>query len=205
MAERCRQKERTRARILDEAARALRQQGTEGIRVAELMQRAGLTHGGFYAHFKNRDDLIGEAIARMRTDSREMLRRNLDQQDAADGLGALIDDYLSDDRVGRIETSCPLPVLGQEARRLPSPARLLLSETIDTFRSRMAESLSELGADSPERLGDSIASEMVGAMTLARAMPDETKARALLAASRFELKRRAGLLSEPELTNAAPA
>lgn len=205
MVERCRQKERTRERILDEAARALREQGSEGIRVAELMQRAGLTHGGFYAHFKSRNDLIGEAIARMRTDSREMLGRNLDQRDVAEGLGALIDDYLSDDRVRRVDTSCPLPVLGQEARRLPSAARSLLSETIDTFRTRMAESLTKLGAHSPERLGDSLASEMVGAMTLARAMPDEAKARALLAASRFELKRRAGLLSEPELTNAARA
>ena len=49
-------KERTRARILDEAAKAMREQGHAGIGVAKLMQRAGLTHGGFYAHFKDRDD-----------------------------------------------------------------------------------------------------------------------------------------------------
>src|SRR3546814_7896941 len=84
MVERCRQKELTRTRILDEAARAIREQGAGGIGVAALMQRAGLTHGGFYAHFENRDDLIAKAFDRMRADSQEMLRRNLDTQSAAD-------------------------------------------------------------------------------------------------------------------------
>src|SRR3546814_16139292 len=84
MVERCRQKERTRTRILDEAARAIREQGAGGIGVAALMQRAGLTHGGFYAHFENRDDLIAKAFDRMRADSQEMLWRNLDTQSAAE-------------------------------------------------------------------------------------------------------------------------
>src|SRR3546814_9099393 len=123
MVERCRQKERTRTRILDEAARAIREQGAGGIGVAALMQRAGLTHGGFYAHFENRDDLIAKAFDRMRADSQEMLRRNLDTQSAADGIDRLIDDYLSDRMMHRIEASCPLPMLGQEARRLPPAAR----------------------------------------------------------------------------------
>src|SRR3546814_2234964 len=114
MVERCRQKERTRTRILDEAARAIREQGAGGIGVAALMQRAGLTHGGFYAHFENRDDLIAKAFDRMRADSQEMLRRNLDTQSAADGIDRLIDDYLSDRMMHRIEASCPLPMLRSE-------------------------------------------------------------------------------------------
>src|SRR3546814_12895632 len=105
------------------------------------MQRAGLTHGGFYAHFENRDDLIAKAFDRMRADSQEMLRRNLDTQSAADGIDRLIDDYLSDRMMHRIEASCPLPMLGQEARRLPPAARRSAErrvgkECVSTGRSR---------------------------------------------------------------------
>src|SRR3546814_16862937 len=96
MVERCRQKELTRTRILDEAARAIREQGAGGIGVAALMHRAGLTHGGFYAHFENRDDLIAKALDRMRADSQEMLRRNLASKSVDDGLHRLIDPSLSD-------------------------------------------------------------------------------------------------------------
>ena len=68
-------KARTRGRILDEAAKAMREHGHEGIGVANLMKRAGLTHGGFYAHFKDRDDLVAAAIGRMFEDSKAMLAR----------------------------------------------------------------------------------------------------------------------------------
>jgi TetR/AcrR family transcriptional repressor of nem operon len=55
-------KERTRARVLAEAAAAIRSKGAERVGVAEVMAGAGLTHGGFYAHFKSKDDLVTEAV-----------------------------------------------------------------------------------------------------------------------------------------------
>jgi TetR/AcrR family transcriptional repressor of nem operon len=56
-------KERTRSRVLAEAAAAIRSKGAERVGVAEVMAGAGLTHGGFYAHFKPKDDLLTEAIS----------------------------------------------------------------------------------------------------------------------------------------------
>src|SRR3546814_9680073 len=100
---------------------------------------------------------------RMRADSQEMLRRNLDTQSAADGIDRLIDDYLSDRMMHRIEASCPLPMLGQEARRLPPAARSVLSDTIDNFRRRLVETLTELGRPSPSPLADSVTAELPGA------------------------------------------
>src|SRR3546814_12254491 len=85
-------------------------------------------------------------------------------------------------------------MLGQEARRLPPAARSVLSDTIDNFRRRLVETLTELGRPSPSTLADSVVAELIGAMTLARAMDDEESAMRLLAASRLELKRRAGLV-----------
>jgi TetR/AcrR family transcriptional repressor of nem operon len=62
-------KQLTHDRILDTAARVLRDSGFQGVGVADIMKRAGLTHGGFYAHFPSRDALLAEALARAGEDS----------------------------------------------------------------------------------------------------------------------------------------
>ena len=85
MAEALTQKDRTHARILDEAASAMRLYGADGISVAKLMKRAGLTHGGFYAHFASRDALVAEAVERMLQDNRSLVETSLSSRDAAKG------------------------------------------------------------------------------------------------------------------------
>ena len=55
-------KAESRKAILDSAARLFRERGVEGVTVAEVMQDAGLTHGGFYAHFKSKDELVETAL-----------------------------------------------------------------------------------------------------------------------------------------------
>ncbi|MBE9606224.1 TetR/AcrR family transcriptional regulator [Acetobacteraceae bacterium H6797] len=193
MADKLSHKERTRARILDEAARAIREYGSEGIGVATLMKRAGLTHGGFYAHFENRDDLVAHALDRMRLDSREMLARYLGERDAAEGLSALIDYYLSDQTRKLVDQGCPLPALTQEARRLPAAARDQVEGGIRNFRGQLEAAFTRLGLENPSTMAASVLSEMVGAMTLARALNDESEASDLLRSSRLELKRRLGI------------
>ncbi len=190
-------KERTRARILDEAAKAMREKGADGIGVAALMKRAGLTHGGFYAHFENRDDLVAHAVDRMFQDSDFLLKRHLAENAAAKGLSELIDYYLSDETRKRTDGGCPLPSLGGEASRMPAAARQRFSEGIQAFRAALAASLTAFGSPDPESLAASVLAEMVGAMTLARTL-DEDAARVALRASREQLKRRIGL---PALSN----
>lgn len=187
-------KERTRARILNEAAKAMREKGADGIGVAALMKRAGLTHGGFYAHFENRDDLVAHAVDRMFQDSDLMLKRHLVGTEAAHGLAGLIDYYLSEAMRKRVDGGCPLPSLGGEASRLPAAARQRFSDGIHAFRAALAASLAACGLPDPESLAASVLAEMVGAMTLARTLDDDAAAIALRA-SREQLKRRVGLLS----------
>jgi TetR/AcrR family transcriptional repressor of nem operon len=187
------QKERTRARILDEAAKAIREHGSDGIGVAALMKRAGLTHGGFYAHFENRDDLVANAVERMFQDSSAMLGRYLGDGDAAAGLGALIDYYLSDDLRQRVDRGCPLPGLSGEVRRMPPAARQRFSNGITGFREALQKGLAAIGKSDPEALASSILAEMVGAMALARAAGEEEQSSAILRASRDQLKRRLGI------------
>jgi len=185
-------KERTRARILDEAAKAMREHGSEGIGVAALMKRAGLTHGGFYAHFKDRDDLVAHAIGRMFQDSGAMLEHHLGRADAAAGLAALIDYYLSDDARRRTDGGCPLPGLSGESSRMPPAARTRFAQGIKAFQAALATGLAAIGAADPDNLAASVLAEMVGAMALARGLEDDA-ATTSLRASREQLKRRIGL------------
>jgi TetR/AcrR family transcriptional repressor of nem operon len=183
-------KDRTRVRILDEAAAAMRASGYEGISVAALMKRAGLTHGGFYAHFKSRDDLVAHTIDRMFADSAAMLKRHLDDRGPREGLTGLIDYYLSDRVMHARDRGCPLPSLSGEAARMPEAARARFVAGTQRFRSRLAQTLAAMNAPEPETLAASVLAEMVGAMALARAEPDETAGEALLAATRERLKTR---------------
>lgn len=186
-------KDRTRARILDEAAKAMRESGTEGIGVAALMKRAGLTQGGFYAHFASRDDLVAHAVERMFEDSRALLARCMAEADPALGLSMLIDRYLSDGARKAPERTCPIPSLAGEAGRLPGPARTRFMAGVEGFERVLAERLAEMGKAEPAALAQSMLAEMVGAMALARAMEDEDRASMMLADARGRIKARLDL------------
>jgi TetR/AcrR family transcriptional repressor of nem operon len=190
MADKSAHKERTRARILDEAAQALRVGGTEGVSVGALMKRAGLTHGGFYAHFDSRDDLVAHAVERMFKDSALMLDRALPEGAGVDGVVALIDYYLSERAMAAPERHCPLPSLSGEVGRMPPLARAKFEAGVNTFRARLESALLESARDSAAQLATAILSEMVGAMALARVMTDPAAANSILQSSRDNLKRR---------------
>jgi TetR/AcrR family transcriptional repressor of nem operon len=171
----------------------MRESGPEGISVAALMKRAGLTHGGFYAHFESRDDLVAHAIDRMFQDSKMIQTLKLSADDPAVGLANLIDSYLSDRARLAPATNCALPALAGEASRLPAPARERFALGIQRFQQAIGESLAAIGKAEPEPLAASVLAELVGAMSLARSMDDDAQASTMLAASRQRLKERLGI------------
>src|ERR1700733_716007 len=91
-------KEDTHERIVDVAARAIRKYGYAGVGVADVMKEAGLTHGGFYAHFESRDALLIEALERAGRQSYESMRRATDRRLEAgqSEFRALVENYLAD-------------------------------------------------------------------------------------------------------------
>src|SRR5258708_23154828 len=89
-------KEHPRERILRAAARAIRKHGYEGVGVAEVMKDAGLTHGGFYAHFESRDALLAAAVEQAGAESTENLNRAVAVAKPGEGLMALGDTHLAD-------------------------------------------------------------------------------------------------------------
>jgi TetR/AcrR family transcriptional repressor of nem operon len=186
-------KARTRARLLDEAAASIRMVGPGGIGVAALMAKAGLTHGGFYAHFKSKDELVAQAIGHMFADSQALFRTCTEGRTPADGLAAYIDSYLSETHRDRTDRGCPLPCLSGELARLPGPARARFAEGAAELTGLVAERLEKLGAPGADVAAASVVSELVGALALARAVPDRDRSNRILKASRDGLKQRLGL------------
>jgi AcrR family transcriptional regulator len=177
-------REQSHARILDAAARAVRRQGYAGVGVAEVMKEAGLTHGGFYAHFKSRDALLAAAIEHAAQDSVRVLSRRIKTlQDAgASPVRALVEAYLGEEHVASCERGCPVAALGSE---MPRQA----DELLDVSRKRISGLIERVRAslppDAPRERAFALAASLVGALQLARALGEE--GRALLPATRASL------------------
>jgi TetR/AcrR family transcriptional regulator, transcriptional repressor for nem operon len=186
-------KELTRRKVLSEATAAIRRHGPSGIGVADLMAKAGLTHGGFYAHFKSKDELVAEAISAMFDDRYELFRLCVEGKEPATGLAAFVDRYLSARHRDGIENGCPLPSLASDVARLPLPARRRFAAGVERLTQGMASVLRELGRSDPGPLAASVLAEMVGALALSRAVADPALSGQILQSSRQAIKRRVGL------------
>jgi TetR/AcrR family transcriptional repressor of nem operon len=162
------QKERTRARIVDSACRLLRERGIDGARVADVMGAAGLTVGGFYAHFANKGALLDEALRRTAGEMRaRLLARIEDKPEPARGE-VILKRYLSPAHRDDAATGCPLPaVVGAIATAAPEHRGVLADEL-----GRLADGIA--GALPHERSARATALAMIalmyGGVSLARAV-----------------------------------
>jgi TetR/AcrR family transcriptional repressor of nem operon len=190
-------KEQTRARVLKAAARAIRTEGPHRIAVAGVMAKVGLTHGGFYAHFKSKDDLVAASIGQMFEDSSERAQRETNGFEPAVGLSRYIDFYLSRAHRDARGAGCPLPYLSADAPRLDPASRAMFAAGVARLTGRLAGLIEQAGLPDAETLAASVLAELVGALGLARADPDPARADAILERSRAALKARLGLPPAP--------
>jgi TetR/AcrR family transcriptional repressor of nem operon len=186
-------KQQTRERVLKEAAKAIRAEGPHQIAVAGVMAKAGLTQGGFYAHFASKDDLVAETIDRMFAESAERWRWDADDKPPAAALAAYVDFYLSPAHRDTRSAGCPLPFVASDAPRLNAEARRRFAAGVARLRDRIAGQFAAIGAADPAGDASSLVAELVGALSLARAEPDPAASDAILERSRAALKRRFGL------------
>jgi TetR/AcrR family transcriptional repressor of nem operon len=186
-------KQKTREKVLKAATKEIRAKGPHRVGVAGVMSGAGLTHGGFYAHFSSKDDLIGAAIEEMFAESRERFEQETANHPPAEALSRYIDFYLSTKHRDAVTAGCPIPALLADARRLAKPTRELFARGIARLNQKLAAHLASLGRENPEAEAHSVLSELVGALSIARGEPDVNKSDAILKASRRSLKHRLGL------------
>ena len=173
-------KEATRRRIVETAAAALRRQGLAGIGVAELMREAGLTHGGFYAHFPSKDALIAAALAHAGEQSLRWYGA-VAATAAEAKLQKIIDAYLTPRHCAHPEQGCAVAALGSEVAREGGTAR-------EALRQRIEEQLDLLGQLAPsadrktrERQAIGAFAAMIGGLILARGLGEGPESERLLA------------------------
>jgi TetR/AcrR family transcriptional repressor of nem operon len=186
-------KAKTRTKVLQVAARAIREDGPDRVGVAAVMAEAGLTHGGFYAHFKSKDDLVTEAIRQMFHDARGKFGEITAEKPAAEAMIAYIGFYLSRSHRDVRGAGCPLPSLSADLARLPPAAQQVFGEGVAGLTDVICEKLEAMGKPESPALAISVLSELVGAVTLARAVADPAQSDAILKASRAALRARLGL------------
>jgi len=175
------QKAQTREQIVVAASQAFRAEGIADVSIPALMGRLGLTHGGFYAHFPNKDALVAEACARPLVNrSRELA--NLPSDGAS--LQGVIGAYLSPQKRDNPADSCPLPSLAGEMSRAVPEVRHSFTEALKGYLDRIAALLPAEVAARGEDQELALVANMVGAVLLARAVDDPELSDRILAACR---------------------
>jgi AcrR family transcriptional regulator len=183
-------KEQTRERVLRAAARAIRKHGYEGVGVADVMKDAGLTHGGFYAHFESRDALLAAAAEQAGLESAESLSRAIAKAKPGDELMAIVDTYLADSHVTAAEQGlgCAIAASGTEVPRQCPEVRRAVTRRIKDLIGLVEQQLPGWGKSAAHEKAMSVVATLVGALMLARAVDDAQLSRDIRKAAR-ELSR----------------
>ena len=185
-------KEETRERIVRAAARAIRKHGYEGVGVADVMKEAGLTHGGFYAHFESRDALLAAAADQAGAESIESLTRAIAAAKPGQELTALVDAYLSDGHVAAPEQGCAVAAAGSEVPRQEAQVRRAASRRIKDFIGLIERQFPEWGKSAAHDKAMGIAATLVGSVVLARAVDDPQLSKRIRKAARELIRASAG-------------
>ena len=172
-------KEATHDRIVDAAARAIRRSGYNGTGVAEIMKDAGLTHGGFYAHFQSRDAMLAEAADRAAGESVAMMERIAASLPPQQALPAMMDAYLSKQHLDEIETGCATAALASEMPRQTAEVRRAHTRRIKEMIDLVSRQLPNWGQPGAHEQAMVTIATMVGTLVLARAVDDEKLSDAL--------------------------
>src|SRR5947208_11108568 len=167
-----RSKEATHDRIVEAAARAIRRSGYNGTGVADIMKDAGLTHGGFYAHFPSREAMLAEAADRAGGESVAKMERIAADSPPQRALEAMMQAYLSKPHVEGVETGCATAALGSEMPRQAPNVRRAATRRIKEMIDLVARQSPDWGKPGAHERALVTVATMVGALLLARAVDD---------------------------------
>jgi TetR/AcrR family transcriptional repressor of nem operon len=172
-------KEQVRAQIVRTAARALKEHGLEGISIPALMKKAGLTHGGFYVHFKDRDDLVAAAVQHAAEETGERVFGP-----EVKDLEATLQRYLSMAHVEHPAEGCVVAALGPDGARQGKKVRRSFARAAEGLIRLVGQKLDprQKAEAPPTEQALALTAQMVGAVILARLVDDPALAKRILAA-----------------------
>ncbi|MFL6603536.1 MAG: TetR/AcrR family transcriptional regulator [Steroidobacteraceae bacterium] len=178
-----RSKEATHERILETAARAIRRSGYDGTSVADIMKEAGLTHGGFYAHFASREAMLAEAADRAGAESIAASTRIAASSPPGQALQNLLRAYLSKEHVEGAEMGCPIAALGSEMPRQAPEVRRAATHRIKEMIDVVARLSPDWGQPGAHEEALVTVATAVGTLLLARAVDDPKLSDSLIKAA----------------------
>lgn len=187
-------KNQTRQQLLAVAARALRREGPHRLGVAAIMAEVGLTHGGFYAHFKSKEALVAAALDEIFDERVRIFNARYEALAPREGLARYIDSYLSISHCDKVENGCALPALAADMPRLGPLARKHFAAGMERLQRSLASLFVRDGHDEAEamKLATALLAEMSGTIAMARIV-GSLKAGDILRQKRVEIKTRLGL------------
>jgi TetR/AcrR family transcriptional repressor of nem operon len=165
-------KEATHERIVGVAARAIRRSGYGGTGVADIMNEAGLTHGGFYSHFSSREAMLAEAAQRACAESAATVAEVVASVPPGQALASMLGAYLSREHHERVDVGCPLAALGSETSRQVPEVRRVTTRHIKEMIDLIARQSPDWGQPAAHERAMVIIATMVGALMLSRAVDE---------------------------------
>ena len=171
-------KDATRKRIIDVASKRFRKEGLEAVGLAGLMADAGLTHGGFYAHFQSKEDLVREAVTDAFRQSNARFERAV--RDDEDRFAAIVNSYLIPEHRDRPDLGCVAAALVSEIARHTEPTRQAFTSQLNSLID-LVEAQLPPGPPDRRKCATAIVALMMGSLQLARAETDVTRSAEILA------------------------
>jgi TetR/AcrR family transcriptional regulator, transcriptional repressor for nem operon len=183
----------THARIVKKASVRLREKGAHGIGVADLMKDAGLTHGGFYAHFDSREALVIEAFADAMDRSTERWRKLAEQTPPDRRLATIVESYLTPAHRDDPGHGCAVPTLGAEIARESPKTRKAFAAKLEQMIDMLAEQIPALPRKAARKQAMASIATMMGTLVLARIAGNSEFSDEILGAGRDAVLDRAAM------------
>ena len=162
-------------KILSVAARSFREHGGDTSGIGTVMKKVGLTKGGFYRHFKSKDDLFVEAVARAFDEMGSGMVEAAKAAPEGQGLRAMIERYLSVRHADSPGAGCVLSALGPELARKPLSVRRRVETALDAYRERLLPFVPAETREEKLAKCRLLFSSMLGVLVMARITPDPQK------------------------------
>ena len=177
-------KQETHARIVRKASVRLREKGAHGVGVADLMKEAGLTHGGFYAHFPSREALVIEAFAYAMDRSTAQWRKMAEQTPREKRLATMVENYLTATHRDDPGNGCAVPALGADITRESPKTRRAFAAKLEDMIEMMADQVDGVPRRTARKQAAAALATMMGTMVLARITGNGDLSDDILAAGR---------------------
>ena len=176
-------------KIVKDASRRVRAEGLNGAAVASVMRDTGLTHGGFYKHFESKDKLLLESLHEAFGEIGDTLTAAAKQAQPGAAWKAIVKTYLSLEYCDHVERGCPLTALAPEMARVDKAMSGQILAELVNYKDRMVPFMPGRRTQDKERAFFSIFSTMIGAIDIARILPQPAMREKVLASARDFLLR----------------